>query len=198
MNFNSLNLQLPSTTVQAELQNGSKINVKQYLPISDKIDLIEIAIQKATENGVINDIKLDTYFHLNVMYLYTDIEFSDEDKEDELALFDLLDSNHVITSVILAMNEDEYKCLIDYLEQEKKNIMKYKNSAAGVLRGIIQDLPTSAAAAKEILDTFDPERFKQVINFATAANGGRNINTNTVPVPASANQSELKLVNPEA
>ena len=36
----------------------------------------------------------------------------------------------------------------------------------------------SIKEAKEIIDTFDPQKAQAVIDFATAANGGRNINTN--------------------
>ena len=34
------------------------------------------------------------------------------------------------------------------------------------------------AAAAKIVDEFDPEKFQQVIDFATAANGGRPIGSN--------------------
>ena len=59
-----------------------------------------------------------------------------------------------------------------------RDSLRYKNTAAAVLTRIIQDLPKNAAAAKEIMDSFDPEKYKQVSDFAAAANGGRNILTN--------------------
>jgi hypothetical protein len=69
----------------------------------------------------------------------------------------------------------------------KEEKLKYKNTAAAVLSGIVQDLPKNAAAAKEIMDSFDPNKYQQVIDFATAANGGRNINTQTAPINSAAN-----------
>lgn len=166
--------------------NSLEVKVLQYLPISDKIDIIQIALQKSEEDGIYNELLLDMYFHLHIIFCYTDLEFSDEDLSDLMALYDRLESHDFISEIIGAMDSDEYKSLVDYLEIMKKERLEYKNTAAAVLRGIIQDLPKNAAAAKEIIDSFDPEKYPEVINFATAANGGRNINTQTVPFSASA------------
>ena len=187
MKFQDLNLTLPTTT-NSIIINEQEVVVKTYLSISDKIDLIQIALQKAQEDGIYNDIKLDAYFHLNIVYLYTDIEFSEEDKEDEMKLYDILQANNVILNVIGAMGEDEYNGLFEYLEVMKQEKLDYSNTAAAVLRSIIQDLPKNAAAAKEIVDSFDPSKYQAVADFATAANGGRNINTQAVPVSTAANK----------
>lgn len=156
----------------------NQIIVKNYLPIEDKIDLIQIAMQKAEEDGIYNQIKLDAYFHLNIIYLYTDIEFNQEDKEDEMKLYDILESNEIIDKVVAAIGEDEYNGLKDYLLEMVGDSLTYKNTAAAVLTRIIQDLPKNAAIAKEIVDSFDQSNYQAVADFATAANGGRNINTN--------------------
>ena len=42
--------------------NNQTIEVLKYLPIEDKYDLIMITLQKAEEDGIYNDIKLDMYF----------------------------------------------------------------------------------------------------------------------------------------
>ena len=174
MNIQDLNLTTKIPTIK--LENG--IQVKKYIPTSDKIDLIQIALQKSEENGIYNEVKLDCYFHLNIIYLYTDIEFSEEDREDEMKLYDILEHNDIIDQVVAAIGEDEYTTLKDYLIKMKTDSLNYKNTAAAVLRGIIQDLPKNAAAAKEIMDSFDQEKYQNVRDFAIAANGGRNIITN--------------------
>ena len=53
-----------------------------------------------------------------------------------------------------------------------------ENRATAFLTKVIQDLPKNAEAAAKIVDEFDPEKFQQVIDFATAANGGRPIGSN--------------------
>jgi len=125
---------------------------------------------------------------LNIIYLYTDIEFSAEDREDEMELYDILDRNDIIDQVIAAIGEDEYNDLIDKLDDIKEESLTYKNTAAAVLTRIVQDLPKNAAAAKEIVNSFDPSKYQEVVDFATAANGGRNINTQLDALSTAANQ----------
>ena len=57
--------------------NNQTIEVLKYLPIEDKYDLIMITLQKAEEDGIYNDIKLDMYFHLNLVYMYTNLSFTE-------------------------------------------------------------------------------------------------------------------------
>lgn len=154
-----------------------QIQVKEYLPVEDKIDLIQTALQKSEEDGIYNEMKLDVFFSLNIVYLYTNIEFSQEDREDEFKLYDKLEHEEFFEKVISLMGQNEYSLLFDWLEQTKEQSLKYKNTAAAVLRTFVTDLPKNAAAAKEIIDQFDPNKYPEVINFATAANGGRDINT---------------------
>lgn len=191
MNLKDLNLSKKIETIKTE----SGIQVKKTIPSSDKIDLVQITLQKSEEDGIYNQIKLDVYFHLNIIYLYTNLEIDLEDRQDEMELYDILENNGIITEVLAAM-EEEYLNLKEYLCEMKRLNLQYKNTAAAVLNRIIQDLPKNAAAAKEIVDSFDKDQYQQVIDFATAANGGRNINTNaapvnqeTVPVSTAAPQS---------
>ena len=184
MKYQELNLKKGIPTVK--LENG--IQVKKYIPTPDKIDLIQIALQKSEEEGIYNEVKLECYFHLNIIYLYTDIEFSAEDREDEMELYDILDRNDIIDQVIATIGEDEYIDLRDKLIRTQRDNMKYKNTAAAVLTRIVQDLPKNAAAAKEIVDSFDSSKYQEVVDFATAANGGRNINTQLDALSTAANQ----------
>lgn len=155
--------------------NDKEIQVLQYLPINDKIDLIQVALQKSEENGVYNEMKLEAYFNLNLIYLYTNLEFDEEDREDELELYDELETNDVFTTVIGALPDEEYDMLINFLQLTKANREEYKISAAALLQSVIQDLPKNAAAAKDIVDNFDPNKYSEVVNFAKNANVGRPI-----------------------
>ena len=178
MKFSDFDIKLDTST-NSFTHNNNEIKVLKYLPVRDKLDLIEIAFQKAEEeDGTYNEIKLDIYFHLNLIYLYTDLEFSPEDKEDEMELFDKLESSGIINEVIMHMDQTEYNNLEEYLVDTKEILEKYKHTAAAVLRTFVQDLPKNAAAAKEIVDSFDREKYQNITDFATAANGGRNIFTN--------------------
>lgn len=63
---------------------GNKIEVLQYLPVEDKYDLVMITLQKSLEEGIYNPIKKDMYFHLYMVYMYTDISFTDKQKKMKL------------------------------------------------------------------------------------------------------------------
>ena len=70
--------------------NNTEIEVKQYLPIEDKYDLVMITLQKAEENGIYNALKLDMYFHLHLVYMYTNLSFTEKQKENEMKIYDTL------------------------------------------------------------------------------------------------------------
>ncbi len=155
--------------------NGTKIEVLKYLPISDKKDLIDITLQKSEEDGIYDPVRMEMYFNLYIVYMYSNLSFTEKQKEDEEKLYDMLESNGLIEAVLQGMEEDEYKALIKWLDEKEWTLMKYKNTAGAVLQNIINDLPRNAEAAAEIVEHFDPNKYKEVINFATAANGGRPI-----------------------
>jgi hypothetical protein len=155
-----------------------EIEVLQYLPVEDKRDLISIVCQNAEENGIYNSLLIDTYFHLYLVYMYTNLSFTDKQKDNEMKLYDTLKSNGFFEEFLGAMNEDEYNELYEYIEDTMKMNLKFKNTTGGVLQAFIQDLPRNAAAAMEIVENFDKQKFQAVVDFATAANGNRNIDTN--------------------
>ena len=142
--------------------NGTKIEVLQYLPIEDKKDLVQIALQKSYEDGIYNDILLDIYFHLNIVYLYTNLNITDKQKEDEFKLYDKIKSSGLLDVILDGVDDMEYKYLYDSLEKAVTDHMAYKNSAAGVVQNIIQDLPGNAAAAAEFINSFDAEKYQNV------------------------------------
>lgn len=172
MKYSDLNLSINNDTVTTQTPFGD-IEVRKYLPVEDKIDLIEIALQKSEENGIYNEMKLAMYFNLYIVYMYTDLEFTDEEKADEYKLYNELESNNIIISVLGAL--DEYEELFHYLNMMKDIKMKYKTSAAAIMQTFVQDMPRNAAAMSEIVDNFDKEKYKEVVEFAKYANGGRPI-----------------------
>ena len=149
--------------------NGTKIEVLKYLPIEDKKDLIQIAMQKSYEDGLYNDILLDIYFHLNIIYLYTNLNITDKQKEDEFKLFDKIQSSGLMAAVLTAMDEDEYDYLHESMKRAVVDQMRFKNSAAAVLQSVIQDLPANAAAAADIVNNWDASKFQSVQDMVNLA-----------------------------
>lgn len=155
--------------------NGNKIEVKQYLPISDKIDLIDITLQKSLDGRLYNPLKVNMYFHLNLIYLYSNITFTEKQRENEEKLYDILESNGLINMIIEAIPEYEYEDLLNKTAEKIENELKYNTTTAAILERFINDLPEQAEAAANIVENFDPEKYQAVVNFAKAANGNRDI-----------------------
>ena len=154
----------------------SEIHVLKYLPIEDKIDLIDMALANSKEvNGLYNDLKLEQFFNLYIIYYYTNLTFTEKHKEDESKLYDLMQANELIINVLGAMDEDEYDFLRSELDEVKNSRERYMCSAGALMQSMIQDLPRNAAAAAQIVDNFDKSKYQNVIDFAKSANGGRPI-----------------------
>lgn len=148
--------------------NDKEIEIKQYLPIEDKYDLIMISLQQAKENGIYNELKLEMYFNLNLIFMYTNLTFTDKQRESLSTLYDILESNDIFTQVIEQIPENEMDFLYDLVERIGDATVNYENSFAGVANNIITSMPENAQAAADIVDNFDPEKYSEVVNFAKA------------------------------
>lgn len=164
-----------NTEIKEAKWEDKVIEVAQYLPINDKYDLIMITLQKAKEDILYNPIKLDMYFHLHLVYMYTNLYFTDKQKEDEAKIYDSLESSGLLTEIIKNMNEAEYNDLWDKLNDYMEAELNYTTTAAAVIKTVLGDLPKQMQAAADIVNNFNPEKFSEVTNFAKALNGGREI-----------------------
>lgn len=177
INYSDLNLHINNNTVIIDF-NENQINVLQYLPIQDKIDLVYIALQKSYDKvaGMYNLLKVNMYLKLFTVYFYTDIMFTPEEKLDEEKLYDELTSTGLLDGVIAAIPEAEF----DYVKHMADVVLQYKiehdGTIASVIHSFVNELPEKAKDAKNIIENFDPAQFQQVLQFAQMANNGMGIN----------------------
>ena len=147
---------------------GNKINVLQYLPIEDKYDLVMITLQKSLEDGIYNPIKKDMYFHLYMVYMYTDISFTEKQKENPTKLYDLLNGNGLLEKIIDAVPQTEYDELIHGIYDTIDAVYSYQNSVLGILDTISQDYSNLNLDATEIQKKLaDPENMALLKNIMT-------------------------------
>ena len=120
--------------------NEQSIEVKQYLPIQNKLELISRVINKsADENNFSNPVKLDVFTTLEIMYAYTNINFTDKQKEDEIKLYDLFISSGLWEKVMKAIPQDEYETLSKAVTLCSDAVYTYRNSVLGILETIGTD-----------------------------------------------------------
>ena len=157
VNYADLGLKNASSPKTIKI-GDTEVKVLQYLPSADKYDLVDITVQKAIEDGVVNPFKLDMYFHLHLVMMYTDIIFSPEDRLDDFALYDALVTNDVINLVVAAMDEDEYTSLFAMVEELSNSVAEYKQSVAGMLNNLMQIIPEQASKLQEAIENTDKDK----------------------------------------
>lgn len=128
-----------------------EIEVKQYLPVNDKLTLIGNVISSAADdNNFSNPIKLEVFTALEIVFAYTNIAFTDKQKEDPVKLYDLMECNGIFNMIIEAIPKVEYKSIIDGVEECSEAIYTYRNSVMGILDTIGQDYSNLSLDASKI------------------------------------------------
>ena len=121
--------------------NGQIIEVKQYLPVNEKLALISNVINNAIiqDNSFKNPVKVEVYGTLEIIYAYTNITFTEKQKEDAAKLYDLLEENGVISAIMEVIPENEYNFIIDGIEDSIDSYYAFQVSALGILERITSD-----------------------------------------------------------
>ena len=165
VSFGTLKLKKQETTTTIKIADKD-IEVLNYLPIEDKYDLIQATLQQSVEGIGFNEILIEMNFYLNVVFLYSNISFTETQKEDRYKLYDILESNGVINEIVSAIPVQEFKSLMDSFDLEKKRVGRENRSSAGILNNIISKLPNKAQETSDILKNINFEDMKDVVNFA--------------------------------
>lgn len=161
VSFTKFNLK-KNDSVKTVTIGDQAIEVKQYLPVNDKLELIGNTINLAADdNNFVNPIKLEVFGALEILYHYTNISFTDKQKEDPVKLYDLLEGNGLIDIIVQAIPEAEYAAVIDGINNCSACIYAYKNSALGIFETITQDYSNLDLDANRIREKLaDPQNME--------------------------------------
>lgn len=149
--------------------NGQTIEVKQYLPVNEKLALIGNVINFAhDENNFSNPVKISIYTTLEIMYNYTNINFTDKQKEDPAKLYDMLISSGLVAEVINVIPEAEYHEILCGVSDSIDAVYTYRNSVMGILDSISQDYSSldlnATEIQKKLSDPNNMELLKQILS----------------------------------
>lgn len=149
--------------------NNNQIEIKQYLPVNEKLDLIARVINGAhDQNNFPNPIKIEVIGTLEMIMAYTNISFTEKQKEDIPKLYDLLEENGVIKDIISQIPEDEYNFIIDGINKTVDAVYTYNNSVLGILEAVSKDYSNLDFDATQIQKKMaDPENIKLVRDVLT-------------------------------
>lgn len=128
-----------------------KYEVKYYLPIKEKLELVSRIInQAADDNGFYNPMKVKFYMVLETVYAYTNLSFTEKMKEDPFKLYDILISTGIFEDIINVIREKDWAEIQENVWATINNIYQYNNSALGILENISGDYNGLSLEASEI------------------------------------------------
>ena len=133
------------------------LEVKQYLPLEKKIELVNhVANSSITETGI-NPIQRDVLADLAIVEYYTNIKFTEKQKEDMQKTYDLLSMNGIIEGVKKLIPSNELGQIMNWIWSCVNAIEAYGNSARGILKDITTNYDGTKLNVEEILkDIKDP------------------------------------------
>ena len=155
--------------VQTVEYNGQTIEVKQYLPVIEKSELITRVLNNSVDenNGYYNLLKMDMYLALEIVYAYSNISFTEKQKEDPMKLYDMLNASRVLNLIIGLVPEGEFYYLNKTVHEMANNIVAYRNSAMGIMERITTDYSNldldASAIQKELADPNNMTLLKDIL-----------------------------------
>ena len=164
MEFKELNLSFKSNEHEITI-GDKKIKVKNRISSKDIEDLISITIQDSIEpTGIINLIKTEINFSINLLLMYTDLEFTGGELEDVNSLYDILDSNDILNQVIMNIDEIEYKFITDMLNDTIAVKQQYELSLRGSVMGALVAQEEAINNLDSTIENIDIAKVEQVVD----------------------------------
>ena len=137
-----------------------EIEVVQYMPIQDKLAMIERILNFTIDNtGFLNPVRLEVFAVLEIISTYTNINITNKMMENAPKTYDSLMINGVIDAIIEAIPEDEYNAIFDAIEDCAEHAVNYLNSFVGMMKTVTEDYNVTKMNVDEMLNTLgDPEQ----------------------------------------
>ncbi|MEG1725821.1 MAG: hypothetical protein RR313_10545, partial [Anaerovoracaceae bacterium] len=167
-------LSLEKTTKINTIKLGDiDIEVLTYLPVEKKMSLIELAIQESLSEGMCDSLCLDAILHLFIVLSYTNITLSPTQKAEMLDTYDLMEKNGLITEIVKAIPEHEYRDLVEAMMIQVEKVEKYSASFIGLFKEAMENIPQVIQGVQEQLSdvNIDGENLQNVLSIAKN-NGG--------------------------
>ena len=149
MNYSDLGLDIEIKEVEVEVAGGKKLNVLTYLPMKDKTEMLQFIVNNVIDpkTGCASPIRMEIYFSIAMCHWYGGIGFSDEDMAKISDVYDALEVNKVIQTIIDYVPYDEINFMRELAEETVADVARYNSSAAG----IIQSMADSSGSLDEQL-----------------------------------------------
>ena len=160
--FTKLSLK-PNKDIKTIIWNDQEVEIKQYLPVNEKLEMIGRIINNSGDDDMkfYNSGKIEVFTALELIFTYTNISFTDKQKEDVCKLYDVITSSGFYNAVIDEIPSTEIDWITEVTMDTVNSVYQYHNSALGILEAMQTDyngLDLDAGAIQQKIA--DPENLE--------------------------------------
>ena len=168
ISFSKLNAKT-NQQVNTVTYNDCEIEVKEYLPISEKMEIVTkiVANCMAVDANYYNPGMVEVWLVLELVKNYTNITFTEKQIATSDKLYDQVVSSGLAKVIIEKISDEELNALQELLDGALKNIYSYVNSIAGILQSTKENYSNTQLdvnKVKEELAGLDLKELTSIIN----------------------------------
>ena len=155
--FSKLKCKINEDIKELKLSDDITIEVKQYLPIQEKLKLIGRVVELAHEEdyNYSNPVKANVFTELEIVFAYTNLSFTDKQKEEPAKLYDLLVSSGTLNEILITIPMDEVTMICDAVSNSIESVYQYQNSLIGMVDNIMNNYNTTNFDVQHLQNTVE-------------------------------------------
>ena len=149
LSFTKLGIKKLEDSIVHYEYNGCDIEIKTYLPVEEKLALIGRAINESADNNrFFNLMKFEVHMFLEIIEAYTNLTFTDKQKEDKAKLYDMLNSTGLLGGITASI--PEFSFLMERGIAIAKSIYEQMNSIYGIMENVATDYKDVGVETEQI------------------------------------------------
>ena len=115
------------------MYEDNPIEILQYLPFEEKFNLVSEIVNNSydEDSDIYNCAKIKLYTELFIIFTYTDIGFTDKQKEDLFKIYDSFVVSGLLNEILAEIPEAELMTISQLVKDTIVALYAYKNSFAG-------------------------------------------------------------------
>ena len=134
--------------------NNNVIEVKQYLPIEEKMELVESVVNGIDAESVgykfVNYLQVEILFTIGLIRYYTNLSFTEKQTENKYKFYDNLVSSGLVEVVIEVIPKEEYNFITTQIDNIINSIYDSKTSFLGIMDATATDYKNLELDAEKI------------------------------------------------
>lgn len=151
--FSKLNAKINSEIKTVDINNQS-IEIKQYLPFEEKVNIIENIVNVAIANNqhYYNPAQVEIFKVYYIIEHYTNLTFTEKQKQDLAKIYDILVSTEYYEKIFQMIPESELDTLDELLYSSLRNVYAYFNSLYHVIESFNNEYGTLNMDVQDIIN----------------------------------------------